>query len=206
MKAEDDGSPGAGLAAMLEAHRSELMRFLAGRCGSVDEAQDVLQDLWIKASSQPAGPIGNPRAYLFRMANNLVLDRLRGARRAMRRDRDWIADGEGERDTAPEARVDPSEPADERIARQQEAEILRSAIARLPDGAARALRLYRFENLSQGEIAQRLGISRSGVEKHLALAMKHLRAALIDCGTLATAASLEQGAEDGAVPQGTWGQ
>ena len=206
MKAGEDGPPGAGLAAMLEAHRPELLRFLTGRCGSADEAQDILQDLWIRASREAAGPIGNPRAYLFRMANNLVLDRVRGTRRAMRRDRDWIANGEGGSETVPEARVDPTEPVDEKIARQQEAALLQQAIDRLPDGAARALRLYRFENLSQGEIAQRLGISRSGVEKHLALAMKHLRAALIDCGALAATASQQQGAEDGAMPRRTWGQ
>src|SRR3546814_14305713 len=56
-------------------------------------------------------------------------------------------------------------------------------------GAQRAVTLYRFENRSQGEIAAIMGISRSGVEKHMALAMKHLRNALSDCGFFSLAAS-----------------
>ncbi|AMK25252.1 MULTISPECIES: RNA polymerase sigma factor [unclassified Sphingobium] len=201
MGAGQDEPQGAGLARLLEVHRAELLRFLCGRCGSRDEAQDVMQDLWIKARAQPAGPIGNPRAYLFRMANNIVLDRLRAAQRAMRRERAWLEEDHGGVAEAPEVRIDATEPVDEAIARRQEAEILRSAIAGLPEGAARALRLYRFEGMGQSEIAQVLGISRSGVEKHLALAMKHLRAALANCGSFAAAASQDHGADDGAKPR-----
>ncbi|MFD2579171.1 RNA polymerase sigma factor [Novosphingobium colocasiae] len=74
--------------------------------------------------------------------------------------------GRGRRGAGPpELRIDPAEPADEALSRRQEAEILQQAIARLPEGAAKALRMYRFEGMAQGEIAQILGISRSGVEK-----------------------------------------
>jgi len=168
--------------------RAELLRFLTARCGSQDEAEDLLQELWIKASGQPAGPIANGRAYLYRMANNLVLDQLRSRHRAMARDREWLAsDGGGMID--PEDRPDPSEPADEAIGRRQEADILENAISALPDGAQRALRLYRLEGIPQGEIAKIMGISRSGVEKHLAVAMKHLRNSLADCGLFESVAS-----------------
>ena len=60
-----------------------------------------------------------------------------------------------------------------------------AAIAALPPGAGRALRLHRIEGLKHEEVARILGISRSGVEKHLAVAMKHLRAALLGSGLLA---------------------
>jgi RNA polymerase sigma-70 factor (ECF subfamily) len=49
--------------------------------------------------------------------------------------------------------------------------------------------LYRFEGRGQAEIAAMMGISRSGVEKHLALAMKHLRVSLADCGLFGVATS-----------------
>lgn len=148
----------------------------------------MLQDLWIKLLLPAGAPIANPRAYLFRAANNLVLDNRRAHHRAMRRDRSWI-DAVGSQSAALEDRADNAEPADEAIAARQEAEILRRAIAALPSGAQRALTLYRFENRSQGEIAAIMGISRSGVEKHMALAMKHLRNALSDCGFFSLAAS-----------------
>lgn len=197
----NSGARNAGLAKVLEDHHGELLRFLTLRCGSADDAQDALQDLWIKAGTQTVGPIGNPRAYLFRMANNIVLDRVRGAQRAMRRDRAWIDDESAGYSGPSEERADPSEPVEDAIARHQEAEMLKLAIAQLPEGAARALRLYRFDGLGQNQIAQLLGISRSGVEKHLALAMKHLRAALVNCGSFATAPSHGHGADDGAKPR-----
>jgi DNA-directed RNA polymerase specialized sigma24 family protein len=37
------------------------------------------------------------------------------------------------------------------------------------------LRLHKFDGLSHGEVAARLGISKSAVEKHMAVAMAHLR-------------------------------
>ena len=198
MEAGQDEVHSAGLARILEAHRAELLRFLTLRCGSPDDAQDLLQDLWIRASSQSAGPVGKPRAYLFRMANNLVLDRVRGSQRAMRRQRIWLEEENDGVASDPELRIDPAQAADDALAQRQEAAILRAAIDRLPEGAARALRLYRFEGMGQGEIAQVLGISRSGVEKHLALAMKQLRTALANCGSFAGVTSQDHGADSDA--------
>lgn len=196
----------SGLALVLEEQRGPLLQFLTARCGSADEAQDLLQELWIKVSAQPTGPIASPRAYLFRMANNLVLDGVRGRQRAMRREHAWIEAQSAGIVQPPEDRADPSDLADEVIVRKQEAEMLRKAIAELPEGAGRALRLYRLEGLGQGDIAEIMGISRSGVEKHLALAMKRLRAALVDCGVFNTVASSARGTESGETPRMERGQ
>ena len=185
----DVGVVNAGLAALLEAERRSLLRFLAARCGDPSEAEDLLQELWLKAATlEPTGPIANGRAYLFRMANNLVLDRARARRRAMQRDREWIGHGEAATG-AVELRPDPAPGAEEGLIEAEEAQIVRRAIEDLPDGARRALLLYRFEGHGQSEIAAIMGISRSGVEKHLALAMKRLRASLADCGFFDGAAS-----------------
>jgi RNA polymerase sigma-70 factor (ECF subfamily) len=171
-----------GLAGLLAQHRAELLRFLVARCGNAGDAEDLLHELWIKASIQPMGPISNGRAYLFRMANNLVLDQARLRHRAMVRDHNWlVADGHCEGPV--EDRPDPSQPADEALVYKQEAALLKEAIAALPAGAQRALRLHRFEGMGQAEVAQVMGISRSGVEKHLAVAMKHLRNSLRNCGS-----------------------
>ena len=75
--------------------------------------------------------------------------------------------------------------------------MIEQAIARLPPGAQRALRLHRIEGHPQGEVAAMMGISRSGVEKHLAVAMRHLRDALRDCGFFAGAASQPQQGNSG---------
>lgn len=188
MQSIDGDTGSAGLGALFTQYRFELLRFLTARCGSREEAEDHLQELWVKISTQATGPIANGRAYLFRMANNLVLNELRSRHRAMARDRNWL-ENEGGGAAEPEDRPDPAMPADEAIARQQEAALLERAISSLPPGAQRALRLYRLEGIPQGEVAEIMGISRSGVEKHLAVAMKHLRNALADCGSFAAAVS-----------------
>ena len=74
------------------------------------------------------------------------------------------------------------------------------AIDELPPGAQRALRLHRIEGHSQGEVAEIMGISRSGVEKHLAVAMRRLKQSMLDCGLSPVAASHEQGLADNSDP------
>ena len=184
----------AGLAGLFEQHRSELARFLTARCGDPVRAEDLMQELWLKVAGANPGPVANGRAYLFRMANNLMLDTLRAQRRRMARDGGWLREDIGG-ESAPEIRPDPEPSAIDAIIAEQESAVLHRAIADLPAGAARALRLHRFDGLGQGEVARIMGISRSGVEKHLATAMRHLRAALADCGFFGTAASDPQ--EDG---------
>ena len=182
----------AGLAGLFTVHRAELLRFLVARCGDRDNAEDLLQELWIKVSQPVERPVANGRAYLFRMANNLVLDQSRARRRAMVRDLSWL-DADGFGTSEPEDRPDPALPVDELIARSQETALLRKAIDELPPGAKRAILLHRFDGHGQSEVARIMGISRSGVEKHLAVALLHLRRALANCGWFDAAASQEQG-------------
>lgn len=187
----DLGAINSGLSAVLDAERGSLLRFLAARCGDPVEAEDLLQELWLKAATVPTAPIANGRAYLFRMANNIVLDRIRTRHRAMRRDRAWL-DGDEPVTGDVDSRRDFSPDAESALIQAEEAEQVRSAVEALPEGARRALILYRFEGLGQADIARIMGISRSGVEKHLALAMKHLRHRLADCGFFGATASSEQ--------------
>ena len=167
-------TPPGGLLAAYDAHRAALRRFLVARCGDAAEAEDLMQELWLAAHAGAGGPVGHPRAYLFRIANNLVLARRRAAWRGAARDRAWIALRYGEV-TEPE---DDAPTADTAMIEREEAAALASAIANLPPAAGRAFRLHKFDGLSHEEVAAELGISRSGVEKHIALAMTHLRRAL----------------------------
>ncbi|MBB6124621.1 RNA polymerase sigma factor [Sphingobium subterraneum] len=200
--AEDTDAPGkgGGLAALFELHRAEIIRFLRARCGDSTQADDLIQELWIKLDRHASGPIANGRAYLFRMANNLVLDSARARQRAMARDRQWLSADDGE-DIHPANRADPSLRQDEALAREQEEALVRDAVSALPTGAQRALRLHRFEGLGHAEVANIMGISRSGVEKHLAVAMKNLRASLADCGWFVSVASQVRTDEAGGTPE-----
>jgi len=53
-----------------------------------------------------------------------------------------------------------------------------AALDGLPSRARTIVILRRFENLTYGQIAERLGISVSAVEKHMVRSMSALRAAL----------------------------
>ncbi len=175
MESPASPSPG-GLLAAYDAHRAALRRFLAARSGDAAEADDLMQELWLAAQTGASGPVSNPRAYLFRMANNLVLARRRAALRGAARDRAWITLRHG----AVSEPEDDAPAADAAMIAREEAAALASAIANLPPAAGRAFRLHKFEGLSHEQVAQQLGISRSGVEKHIAVAMAHLRRALSD--------------------------
>ena len=189
-----DAPPAEGLMRVFDLHRMELLRFLVARCGEIGEAEDCLHDLWLRIAGMRGGVITQPRAYLFRMANNVVLDRRRGQTRAMARDRGWIeADGTILADAAP----DPAPRADEALIDAEDTARLLRAMAQLPAGAGRALHLHRIEEHPQADVARIMGISRSGVEKHIATALRHLRRILQaegapDCGGTSPAASPEQ--------------
>ena len=163
-----------GMLGELEEIRGDLRRFLIARMGSEADADDLLSELWIKISSAAPGPVSNPRSYLFRTANNLVLDTIRSARRRERRESDWTADQvAGEIESTEVA--DRAGNAEQALIERDEVRHLTRAIEKIPKGAQRVLRMHKLEGLSHSEIAERLGISKSAVEKHMAVAMTHLR-------------------------------
>ena len=153
-----------------------MLRFLAARLGDPEAAEDALQELWLRLQTLETGPVANGRAYLYRAAQNIALDAVRARQRGTVRDNEWAAAHSGP-GTEP---VDLSPDAEAQLLAREETAALASAIAALPEGAGRAFRLHKLEGLSHADIAERLLISRSGVEKHIAVAMAHLRRAMKD--------------------------
>lgn len=62
------------------AHRPLLFGTAYRMLGSVGDAEDVLQDAWIKWSQTDRGSVSHARAYLVRTVTNLSLNRLTSAR------------------------------------------------------------------------------------------------------------------------------
>ncbi|MET7689372.1 RNA polymerase sigma factor SigJ [Streptomyces sp. NPDC005483] len=56
-------------------HRELLFGVVYNMLGSVTDTEDVLQDTWLSWSRRGVGGIGNPRAYLVRIAVNHALQR-----------------------------------------------------------------------------------------------------------------------------------
>jgi RNA polymerase sigma-70 factor (ECF subfamily) len=72
-------APDAGLAAF-DRHRRLLFTVAYQMLGSVADAEDVVQDAWLRWSSAARDDVADPRAYLVRITSRLALDRLGAAR------------------------------------------------------------------------------------------------------------------------------
>lgn len=158
--------------------RGDLLRLLIARTGDQSEAEDLLQEIWVRLHAAETGPVANGRSYLYRAANNLVLDRLRATSRRAERETAWASLQQASNQAHDPADQRPN--AEETLLAREEAAALMSAIEALPPGARRVFRMHKIDALPQAKVAAQLGISRSAVEKHIVVALTHLRRALKD--------------------------
>lgn len=155
----------SGLQAIFLSERPMLLRMLQVRLRSTQEAEDVLQDMWIRLEHLPAGPVADPAAYLYRMAANLATDRLRSSIRRALREANWV-------DSQACAHEQPL--IDRTLIARERLRHVEAALATMPPRMQRAFHLYRFEELSRGEVARNMGISVSAVEKLLQRGYRHI--------------------------------
>ncbi len=148
------------------------MRLFAARLRSVAEAEDLVQDLFLKIQALDELEVRDDgSALLFRMANNLMLDRLRSQTRASARDERWR---DSQTTTVGGDQVADSPSAEEVVAGRQRLAAMMATLKTLPPKTARAFSLHKLDGLSHVETAAEMGISRSAVEKHVSAALKAL--------------------------------
>jgi RNA polymerase sigma-70 factor (ECF subfamily) len=63
-----------------EAHRDLMFAVAYRMLGSVADAEDAVQDAWLRWSAAPRDDVAEPRAYLTRVITNTALNRLRSVR------------------------------------------------------------------------------------------------------------------------------
>lgn len=162
-------------AALLTAYmerRQDLLRFFSLRLRSEAAAEDLVQDIYLRIEALPRdADVRNPGGYLFRLGSNLMLDRLRGERRTAARDRAWR---DAHRTVAGAQEVAEDVPADAAVAARQRLAAVIEALKDLPPLTQQVFRMHKFEGLSHAEVAGRLGISRSAVEKHVMAVLRRL--------------------------------
>ena len=144
-----------GIEGVLLANRDRIIRFLTVR-GAGDAAEDLFQDLWMRLTDRPTGPIAEPLSYVMRAANNLMLDRYRSVRQRELRDKAW-----GETAATHSPSTDAS-----LIAREQ-LTLVEQAIAATGDRSARIFHRFRVDGVNQRDIAMEMGVSLSTVEADL---------------------------------------
>jgi RNA polymerase sigma-70 factor (ECF subfamily) len=144
-------------------HERELLAFLAGRSRSRDEAEDILQETFAKALLQGRRfcALDNPRAWLFRVARNALVDRARLAHPTM------------------ELPENLAEEPQERPAVEALAECLPRALSELAEGDREIITACDVEGLGQQAYAGRKGITLPATKSRLLRARKRLRDHLV---------------------------
>ncbi len=156
-------------ARLYRATLAPLRRYLTRFLGDPDEAQDIAHDAYLRVyHAESRQPIEKPQALLFTTARNLAINRLH------RRNRSPVT-----LDSAPSELAASQAPGVvHQVIARQELQALEQAIAELPPGCRAVLLLRKVEMLSHQEIANRLGIAISTVEKQHARALRLLKTAL----------------------------
>lgn len=156
----------------VDAHHAELHGHLTGMLGDPDEAEDVLQEVWLTAHRSPPADVAasGPRSWLYRVATHAALDRL-----ARRRRRTTLLDRHGSvleptGAPRPDAVLDgPSEGLRERV---------RSCVAGLPRKQREAVWLRWIEGRDYEEVAETIESTPEAARANVYQGLKKLRAEL----------------------------
>ncbi|MBN7797654.1 sigma-70 family RNA polymerase sigma factor [Parahaliea mediterranea] len=151
-----------------EAHRSYLTNLAYRMLGSVAEAEDVVQDAWLRLQGGDGQGIDNPRGYLVTVVSRLALDRLKSARHQ----REvyigpWL----------PEPVLEAPGPGDADMLARDVSYALMLALERLSPLERAAFLLHDVFDMSFAEVAASLGRSEAGCRQLASRARRHVHAA-----------------------------
>ncbi len=150
----------------LQPHEPMLRAWLASKFSDTCDIDDIVQEAFMRVLRTHAeNEVRSPKAYLFVIARNLALMRVRHRQAArtvslMEIDASGILD---ETIDIPQA-----------VARAQELEMLTQAIQSLPTRCRQTLTLRKIYGLSQKDTAAELGIAEHTVEIQTALGLKKI--------------------------------
>lgn len=145
-------------------HERALRAYLRRAFPIVTDVDNVVQETFARVlEARRNGELENVRGYLFATARNQAL--------ALMRRREIVSiDSVAEMEALDISADEPGVP--EKVGLRFDLELLREAMASLPDRCRAVLRLRKIEGLSQREIAARLEISEHTVEVQVANGMR----------------------------------
>jgi RNA polymerase sigma factor (sigma-70 family) len=145
------------------------------------EVDDIIQETYAKLSAvERVDHIRDPKTYTFQIARSVVLTFLRKARVVSVHSMTRL-------DTLDVAQDDPD--PETLAGDRQELRLVGEYIAALPGKIRNVFILRRIEGLSQREVAERLGLAESTVEKHMSKAFQILSISIGRGGKAAPSAS-----------------
>ncbi len=153
----------AAVRVLVDRHLGPLTRFATRMLGEPSDAEDVAQEAFVRLWKQAGSwtPRASVSTWLYRVAHNLCVDRLRS-----RRVRAAASPGE--------LRPVEPEPGAEMEQRQTE-HAVRDALAELPVRQRAAISLVYYQELRNHEAAEVMGVHIDALESLLARARRKLR-------------------------------
>jgi RNA polymerase sigma factor (sigma-70 family) len=151
------------IADLFREHNRALVAFLQCRLNSLSDAQEVAQEAYVRlVTLDRPEQVDSLRAYLFRIASNLAVDRLR-----MRHDHPI---------EAPEEDLHMAPIPERHVAATRQLHEVHKALRELPAKTGRAFVMHVIDGRDIGVIARAMKISERMVRYHVANALAHCRA------------------------------
>lgn len=149
---------------------TDLMRFIRRRVSSEANAEDILQDVFLKIhrNLDQLGDDERVAPWVYRIARNQITDHYRNR----------------DKDARLNEKVPIPEPHEDQLvisANQAVGSWLRLSIDRLDEPYREAVRLVELEGVSQRQAADQLGLSVSGAKSRVQRGRAHLRKMLHRC-------------------------
>jgi RNA polymerase sigma-70 factor (ECF subfamily) len=163
---------------LLQKYRSPLVNFLFRMVRDRATAEDLAQEVFLRVYRARAqySPSAKFTTWMFRIATNLALNSIRDNRhRKMETSIDVSSE---EEDTTPRELPAPEMRIDEYMAEQDRCNLIRQAIALLPEKQRVAVLLHKYEEMDYSEIAGILDCSESALKSLLFRAYETLRVQL----------------------------
>ena len=145
-------------------HEADIRRFLVHRTGNKHDADDLLQEIFIKALRQGGDfcQLHAPRAWLFHVARNLLIDRLRLTKEQVPLPDDLSA-----------------EPEPELIPVDELSQCIPRVLSELSPADREAIVLCDLQGMTQQAYAQKLGLSLPAAKSRVQRARARLQAQMV---------------------------
>lgn len=166
MPSDKSTSSRLGILAEFKNSRLSLRNFISRYVISPHDIDDVSQETFLRAyKAEQEKEIEHPKAFLFRIAKNLMLSEFS---RKARKITDYIEDYDNTEE------ILSADNLEDNVIAQQKLGVYCEALASLPTQCRRVVIMKKVYGMQNKEIAARLELSLSTVEKHLTKGIRRL--------------------------------
>ncbi len=157
---------------LFDAYYPQVLNLCYRYLGTREDAEEIAQDVFIKVyqNIQNYQPQGKEFTFLYRIAVNLSLNRVRDRKR-----KNWLSFDTLKENQGHEPQADSALQPDAAYEKQEQQAQIWKALQKLPENQKTAVILKRYQDLSYEEIAEVMSCTVSAVEARLHRAKSNLK-------------------------------